>query len=250
MACGAFVSSALTARAVQLPDEALEAPGSPLDLYLASSPAEVDQARLFMTGDVFGEVTIPGVTPDTAPDNARLGIVLTHPCSMRVDGVRLAPRLHMARVVTSQEIPLRKWRDGHFKAMPLPELAGEHRTARFEDMGLVESASLLPERRIACLSPYGIHLLQQRFIWYLTRFLVPTHRLAEATAAVFEEAELEEEWVSRAAERGTARHTSVEAFHQWIRSSDQSGSTRQEQLADPQRRAGIRRAMRLHLAHG
>ena len=101
---------------------------------------------------------------------------------------------------TSEEIPLRKWRDGHFKDA-LPELAGEHQAARFEDMGLVESASLLSERRIACLTPYGIHLLQQRFIWYLTRFSVPTHRLAEATEAVFEEAELEEEWVSRAAER-------------------------------------------------
>ena len=112
------------------------------------------------------------------------------------------------------------------------------------------SPSLLSEHRVACLSPYGIHLLQQRFIWYLTRFLVPTHRLAEATAAVFEEAELEEEWVSRATERGAERHPSVEAFHEWVRSSDESGTSRQEQLADPQRRAGIRRAMRLHLAHG
>ena len=231
-------------------DETLEAPGSPPDLYLASSPAEVEQARPFMTGDVFRRITIPGLTPDTAPDGEELGIVLTHPCSMRADGVRLAPRLHMARVVVSQEIPLKKWQDGHFKVMPLPELAGEHHTVRFDDMGLVESASLLPERRIACLSPYGIHLLQQRFIWYLTRFLVPTHRLAEATAAVFEEAELEEEWVSQATERGADPHASVQAFHQWIRSPDESGSSRQEQLVDPQRRAGIRRAMRHHLAHG
>lgn len=250
MAWRVFDSPALTARSPQLADEALESPGSPSDLYLASSPAEVEQARPFMTGDVFRGVTIPGATPDTAPDDEGLGIVLTHPCSMRVDGLRLAPRLHMARVAISEEIPLRKWRDGHFKVMPLPELAGEHQAARFEDMGLVESASLLSERRIACLTPYGIHLLQQRFIWYLTRFSVPTHRLAEATEAVFEEAELEEEWVSRAAESGAARQASVEAFHQWIRSPDQSGSSRQEQLGDPQRRAGIRRAMRLHLKHG
>ena len=226
--------------------EALETPGSPSDLYLASSPAEVEQARPFMTGDVFGGITIPGTTPHSEG----LGIVLTHPCSMRAEGVRLVPRLHMARVDASQEIPLRKWQGGHFKVMPLPELAGEHHAARFEEMGLVESASLLSERRVACLSPYGIHLLQQRFIWYLTRFLVPTHRLAEATAAVFEEAELEEEWVIRATERGAERHISVEAFHEWVRSSDESGTSRQEQLADPQRRAGIRRAMRLHLAHG
>lgn len=231
-------------------DEALEAPGSPSDLYLASSPAEVEQARPFMTGDVFREIAIPGVTPDTALRGDGLGIVLTHPCSMRADGVRLASRLHMARVVASDEIPLRKWRDAHFRVMPLPELAGEHHSARFEDMGLVASTSLLREQRIACLSPYGIHLLQQRFIWYLTRFLVPTHRLAEATASVFEEAELEEEWVSRAAEHGAQPRASVEAFHQWIRTPDESGTSRQEQLADPQRRARVRRAMRHHLARG
>lgn len=250
MACRVFDSPALTARTPQLADETLEIPGSPSDLYLASSPAEVEQARPFMTGDVFRGIAIPGTTSDTTSEGEGLGIVLTHPCSMRADGVRLAPRLHMASVVVSEEIPLRKWQDGHFKVMPLPELAGEHHTARFEDMGLVESVSLLPERRIACLSPYGIHLLQQRFIWYLTRFLAPTHRLAEATAAVFEEAELEEEWVGRAVERGAERHASVEVFHHWIRSPDESGTSRQEQLADPQRRARIRRAMRLDLAHG
>lgn len=199
-----------------------------------------------MTGDVFDGIAIPGLPPESEG----LGIVLTHPCSMRADGVRLIPRLHVARVASNQQIPLGKWGDGHFKVMPLPELDGGHYVARFEQMGLVESASLLPEKRIACLSPYGIHLLQQRFIWYLTRFLVPTHRLAEATESVFEEAELEEEWVSRAIQGGAVRDASTAAFHEWVRSPDESGKSPQEQLADPQRRAGVRRAMRHHLAHG
>ena len=226
--------------------EALEAPGSPSDLYIASSPAEVEQARPFMTGDVFDGIAIPGLPPESEG----LGIVLTHPCSMRADGVRLIPRLHVARVAANQQIPLGKWGDGHFKVMPLPELDGGHYVARFEQMGLVESASLLPEKRIACLSPYGIHLLQQRFIWYLTRFLVPTHRLAEATESVFEEAQLEEEWVTRAIQGGAVRDASTAAFHEWVRFPDESGKSPQEQLADPQRRAGVRRAMRHHLAHG
>ena len=226
--------------------EALEAPGSPSDLYIASSHAEVEQARPFMTGDVFDGVIIPGLSPESEG----LGIVLTHPCSMRADGVRLIPRLHVARVAASQQISLRKWQDGHFKVMPLPELDGGHYAVRFEQMGLVESASLLPAKRIACLSPYGIHLLQQRFIWYLTRFLVPTHRLAEATAPVFEEAELEEEWVTQAIQRGAERDASTAAFHQWVRSPDESGTSPQEQLTDPQRCAVVRRAMRHHLAHG
>lgn len=226
--------------------EALEAPGSPSDLYLASSAAEVEQARPFMTGDVFDGITIPG----SSPESEGLGIVLTHPCSMRADGVRLIPRLHVASVTAGPQIPLRKWRDGHFKVMPLPELDGGHYAARFEQMGPVDSASLLPAKRIACLSPYGIHLLQQRFIWYLTRFLAPTHRLAEATASVFEEADLEEEWVIRATQRGAVRDAAAAAFHEWVRSPDESGTSPQDQLADPQRRAGVRRAMKHHLAHG
>lgn len=160
--------------------EALEDPGSPSNLYLASRPEEVESARPFMTGDVFRNISIPGV--DFSSDD--FAIVLTHPCSMRADGVQLAPRLHMARVAARPEIPLRKWRDGHFKVMPLPEFADDHYVARFDEMGSVESTLLVHEQRVACLSHFGVHLLHQRFIWYLTRFLVPTHRLAEATAAV------------------------------------------------------------------
>ncbi len=142
-------------------DEALEAPNSPPDLYLASSPEEVEQARPFITGDVFDGITIPGLSAKSEG----LGIVLTHPCSMRADGVRLIPRLHVASVAASQQIPLRKWSDGHFKVMPLPELNGQDWVVSFEQMGVVDSGSLLHDKRIACLSPYGIHLLQQRFIW-------------------------------------------------------------------------------------
>ena len=72
-------SPALTTRAPQLSAEALETPGSPSDLYLASSPAEVERARPFMTGDVFGGITIPGTTPHSEG----LGIVLTHPATER-----------------------------------------------------------------------------------------------------------------------------------------------------------------------
>lgn len=199
-----------------------------------------------MTGDVFEGISIPGLPGESEG----LGIVLTHPCSMRADGVRLIPRLHVASVATNQQIPLRKWSDGHFKVMPLPELNGRHCVASFEQMGVVNSESLVRDRRIACLSPYGIHLMQQRFIWYLTRFLVPTHRLAETTVSVFEEADLQEEWVNQETQRGINQAASTAAFHAWIRSPDETTMSPQDQLADPQRRAGVRRAMQRHLARG
>lgn len=224
-----------------MPQEELECPDSASDLYFAASPDEVEAARPILTGDVFTGLTVPGL------DGSGLAIVLTHPCSMRADGVKLARRLLIARVSPSEEVPTSKWRTGHFKVMPLPELLGEHHSARFEEMGMVESASLLTAERVACMSPYGVNLLQQRFIWFLTRLLVPTHVLGEATEAVFEEADLQEEWVTVATDNGEDATQAAHSFHDWIRSADESGVSRQKQLQDPQRRAGLRRRLRSHL---
>ena len=220
----------------------LECPDAVEHLYLAASPDEVPIPRPLMTGDAFADVAVPGF------DGAGLAIVLTHPCSMRVDGVNLAPRLLMARVAPSNPIPLHAWRDGHFRVMPLPDLLGSHHSARFDEIGLVESSSLEQSSRMACMTPQGVHLLQQRFIWYLTRFLAPTHLLAEVTEAVFEEADLHEEWVGKAIAHGIEPQHAAEAFHNWIRSSDESGSRRQDQLARRDRRPGLRRQMRTHLS--
>ena len=101
--------------------------------------------------------------------------------------------------------------------------------------------------RTACLTPHGVHLLQQRFIWYLTRFLAPTHRLAEATEAVFEEADLQEEWVETFLAQGSYPQEAAEAFHEWIRSPDSSGVPRQDQLKKTDLRPGLRRQVRTHL---
>ena len=222
--------------------DALERPDAAEHLYLAASPEEVPIARPLMTGDVFTDIVVPGL------DNAGLAIVLTHPCSMRVDGVNLAPRLLMARVVPSNPIPLHAWRKGHFKVMPLPELLGAHHSALFDEIGLVESSSLPEHVRTACLTPHGVHLLQQRFIWYLTRFLAPTHRLAEATDEVFEEADLQEEWVEASLDQGGHPQEAAEAFHEWIRSPDPSGGARQDQLKNSDLRPGLRRQMRAQLS--
>ncbi len=219
-------------------EDALESPSSADELYLAASADEVEAARPVMTGDVFSEIEIPGT------DGTGLGIVLTHPCSMRVDGVNLADRLLMARVATSTNVPLHKWATGHFKVMPLPGLLGAHYSASFDEIGRVASGVLASSERVACLTPFGINLLQQRFVWHLTRFLAPTHRLGESAEAVFEEADLCEEWVAASIEAGADAGEAAMSFHDWIRSADESGVVRQELLAEPQRRAGLRREMR------
>ena len=222
----------------------LECPDVAEDLYLAATRDDVEPSRPVLTGDVFENMAIPGV------DGSGLGIVLTHPCSMRTDGVALAKRLLMARVFASGEIPLKGWKTGHFKVMPLPLLLGEHYSALFEEMGMVESTILRATDRMACLTPFGINLLQQRFVWYLTRFLAPTHRLGEASDAVFEEVELCSEWVSEATSAGGDPTAAEQAFHEWIRSSDESGTRRQVLLQERQRRAGVRREMRRRMDLG
>ena len=128
--------------------------------------------------------------------------------------------------------------------MPLPLLMGEHYSALFEEMGMVDSVVLRATNRVACLTPYGINLLQQRFVWYLTRFLAPTHRLGEVSEAVFEEVDLCSEWVSAATRDGDDPAEAEHAFHEWIRSTDESGTRRQVLLHEPQRRAGVRKEMR------
>ena len=221
--------------------DALECPDAAEHLYLAPSLDEVPITRPLMTGDVFADIAVPGL------EGMGLAIVLTHPCSMRVDGVNLAPQLLIARVVPSDPIPLHSWRTGHFKVMPLPDLLGIHHSAQFDEIGLVESSLFCQDSRKACMTPYGVHLLQQRFIWYLTRFLAPTHRLAEVTEAVFAEADLQEEWIEASADAGLAFQPAAAAFHEWIRSPDSSGVPRQNQLQQADRRAGVRQQMRAHL---
>jgi len=227
-----------------MPDE-LEAPDDPEDLYLARGP-EVILARPLLTGDVLDGIVIPGL--DDAPG---LAIIVTHPCSMRRDGVDLADRLLTARVEAYQPVAPEQWK-GHWKVMPLPTLmptpAG-HLAARLDKIGLVPSGVVAAATRIACLTPYGVNLLQQRFIWHLTRFCASTSRLNETCAAVFEEADLHEEWVAHRVAAGSEVAAAAAEFHAWIRSEDSDSVRRQERLIDPQRLAGIRREMRRELGH-
>ena len=223
-------------------NDLLEIPASPDELYLAASPEGVRTARPYMTGDVFRDVSIPGV------ESTGHGIVLTHPCSMRSNGIDLAEKLLVARVAASDQIPLDKWKDGYFKVMPLPGMLDGHFSAKFNEIGLVQSQSLLTDKRMACLTPFGINLLQQRFIWYLTRYSVPTYRLNESTESVFKEAALLEGWISITREAGGNDPEEIRAFHEWIRSKDATGNSRQDLLADPQRRAGVHMEMKRHLS--
>lgn len=220
----------------------LEAPSTAEELYYAIGD-EAPASRPLLTGDVLTDVEIPGLN-----DGSGSAIILTHPCAMRRDGVVLADRIFVARVRPYQAIPLNRWTDSHFKVMPIPAphgpLQGDF-AGFFNEASLVHGDALDIAKRIICLSESGINLLQQRLVYHLTRFVVPTVRLHQVSVQVFREVELQEEWVVAATEAGADIVKAQRAFHEWLRSSDAEGQpTRQSRLHDQQQAAAVRREMR------
>ncbi|HVV36958.1 MAG TPA: hypothetical protein VHC63_10185 [Acidimicrobiales bacterium] len=216
--------------------ELLAAPSSDEQIYLARG-ADVPTTRPRMTGDV-----LKGISP--AGLSAEYVIVLTHPCSMRSNGVDLAERIVVAGVEPHQYVGHNKW-TGYGKVMPLPALvAGAHYAAYFEQIGVVSGDAVVASERVACLSDEGTNLLQQRFIHNLTRFVVPTYRLHEACRSAFREVDLLEEWLEAAAGAKADMGSSGHEFHEWIRETDGSSPSRQDRLKDPQQEGAIQRELR------
>ncbi|MDQ7906893.1 hypothetical protein RB614_20480 [Phytohabitans sp. ZYX-F-186] len=155
-----------------------------------------------MTGDVFEDVDIPGVEA-TDGDEARLAMVVSHPCSMR-DGYKLREALQALRVIKYAAIELSGWK-GHYDVMPLPNLyergsddemvnPEDSYAAVFELRGRVETSAMHLDKRIACLSEEGVAYLHQRMNFSDTRFPPRTGDLVAACAGPFSEAELAEQW--------------------------------------------------------
>lgn len=161
------------------------------ELYLARGE-EVEAFRPVLTGDVFRDVGIPGVG---IPHQQAM--VISHPCTMR-RGPALIARLQMLPVYEHQKVPLEQWPRGHFRVCPLPGLdpatPDVHFAASYEETGMVESTLLTPERRMACLTERGILLVQQRQIYVASRADIALALLEQASAHVFAEAELLEDW--------------------------------------------------------
>ncbi len=202
-------------------------------LYLARA-AEVSVHRPLFTGDVIDDVAIPGVQPGGA------AMVIAHPCSMR-RGAVLSASVLVAAVRPHADVPAHKWADGYYDRMPLPEVRGAgtpFEVAWLGEIGLAQSSALVAATRIACLSPLGVNILQQRNVCNLTRVEVPTAVFWDAFAYNYEEADLLEEWTEElSSAEGT--DTTAATFEDWIDLED-----RRTRLRDPQQRASVRSEMR------
>lgn len=165
---------------------------------------------------------------------------------MRGPSAALRDRVLVASVDSHQAVPAKKWSDGYFDRMPLPELRGEGQSfevAWLGRLGQAERQHLLLAGRIACLSSVGVNVLQQRLVFFLTRTEVPTSKLWEAFAHTYEEADLLEEWTEALAAAGIGSDDAAASFDVWIKAE-----SRQDRLKDPQQRAPLRSEMRRELS--
>ena len=209
----------------------LETPIGP-DLLYATVGETVDADRPWFTGDIFGDIEIPGVEKSLA------AIIIAHPCSMRGKAGSLRERILLSAVHKHDKLSEEKWENGYFNKMPLPDLPiqGDYHAACFDQIAPTETNQLSDTKRIACLSHNGINHLQQRLIYHLTRFVVPIGNLNAAFAHTYFEADLLEEWtkqLKKICKNPTAK------FEEWIREED-----RQKLLKIEEERPLIRTAMR------
>ncbi|HUB72396.1 MAG TPA: hypothetical protein VL984_18385 [Acidimicrobiales bacterium] len=131
---------------------------------------------------------------------------------------------------------------GFLNRMPLPDLEGEgHWAAFFDELGRTTTESLLATERLACLSDFGINILQQRLTCHLTRAQIPTRTFNVAFSNTYEEAELLEEWIVVCAQTGMSFGIATEKFEAFMRSGEPSLQTL---LLDPQQRSHVRKVCR------
>lgn len=213
----------------------------PDDLYLARG-AQVNPSRPLFTGDVFRNVEIPGVQP-----TGGMALVVAHPCSFRVGGGQLADRLLAARVEPIAKQGAIAWRSRFFDRMPLTGLDGDGYWAGHLDMiGRPLTADLSEAERIACLSEFGVNMLQQRLTCHLTRAEIPTATFNEAFSHTFEEADLLEDFTDTLVAAGWIKTMAATEFESFLRAGDPP--TLQAKLLDAQQRSSVRRACRQRAA--
>lgn len=225
-------------------------PGSPdWDGLYRARGEEVMRHRPIFTGDVFEKVDAQslGEKKNTSV------IVLQHPCALRSNGVDLVPRLLVAGVRRHRSLSAEQWTTGYLSKMPLtmlhPELTSgkQNQAALFDELYLVGPEDLDPAKRVACLSQTGVNLLLQRWVHHNSRAVVGTTKYQEVSSPAYDEADLIEEWAEERLEGGfDVRAATTEAM-EWLRGSDDGGSTRQKMLDDPQKRSTVRKQMRAAL---
>ncbi|WP_298209048.1 hypothetical protein [Ferrimicrobium sp.] len=231
--------------------DSLAIPSNPAELYDARG-ADIPLSRPLMQGDVLKNVDIPGLATDTG-----LAMVIMHPCSMRT-GSTLRKRLTVVRLIKHHALQLTQWPDGDYDFMPLPDLMGDNVddpavASCFRDVGSVKTTDLDLRSRIAILSARGILYLQQRYVHSGTRVVVDLETLSMQMSPIFDELELQEEWVDAAlaARVSEPSFDEIKAIQVAEREFQDFLSVDNDYLRrglkDPMRRTEVRRTIRLEV---
>ncbi|MCA1603019.1 MAG: hypothetical protein LC776_15755 [Acidobacteria bacterium] len=208
---------------------------------------EVEITRPFFTGDVFEKVDVILL----GQAKCKNVVILQHPCAMRLDGVSLVPQLLMAEARQHRPLDERQWRR-YGKLMPLPSLftsvdsGRRHQAALFDELYLVDPDKLR-DKRVACMSQFGVNVLLQRWVHHNSRVVVPTSTFHEQTGGVYEEADLIEEWCDERVSFGIAVDEAAKECVTWLREPIDGGTLRQSLLDNPQARSAVRKDMRRRL---
>lgn len=218
----------------------MEQPQDPADLYRALG-GDVNPSRPTLTGDVFEDVE---VTNTDATTTRRTVMILDHPCSLRMNGVKLADRLITAEV---RRVPKGSWRGSYnrmFLPEPFPLADGRNNpsAAFFDSTYHVSPDQLAASNRIACLTPLGINLMLQRRVKHFSRVTVQTFTFQDANAGVYEEADIVEDWCIDREDDGLKTSEAMAECVDWLR-EDLGGRTRQQMLQDPQQASTVRKEM-------
>lgn len=221
--------------------------GSPdwgsLYLYRGS---EVVDARPVFTGDVFFNAEVYDVGGRTEETNI---LVLQHPCALRSNGTDLTKKLLVVGVATNDLLVESQWK-GNYRLMPLPELTpgmpDKHYVGQFTNPYLATPDSLAGARRVACMTPIGVNILLQRWVYHNSRAAISTWKYDEATSAQYEEADSIEEWCEYRAHAGIPIEAATLEATAWLNDDGGGGVPRRVLLENSQYRASIRKAMRVH----
>lgn len=217
----------------------LDTYGTADDLYLARG-GEVNPNRPLFTGDVFRNLEVPGV------QGSGMAFIIAHPCSFRVGDGQLADRLLAASVEPAAKQGPNAWCRGFLDRMPLTDLDGTgYWVGHLDKIGRSLTTDLSATERVACLSGFGVNMLQQRLTCHLTRTDIPTATFNEAFAHTFEEADLLEEWTDAMVAVGWAQEAAVAEFATFVR---EGAPSLQAQLLDAQQRSLVRRRCRQRAA--
>lgn len=223
----------------------LDVPGNEGELY-HSLGDDVSLGRPLFQGDILNGIIMPGLS-----DEAGLVMIISHPCSMRA-GAALKPYVTVAAVKPRKNaIPARKWANSHYSVLPLPELGESIASTDFfyVDFNLVasiRSETIDLKARIACLSEYGVQLLQQRHVFHLTRVRVDLSIIRQQLAPTFAEVELGQDWIEAAVDVDVDSVTLLDQlaaaeqdFDAFLKLED-----RRSRLRDETRRSGVRTEVR------